>query len=86
MTLVAGEVELKHLLKDVPVNSVVLSAIEFIIPENGLVAATAPKPVGGYTETILRIIDVIFVSMSKADPSIVNGCAYGTNKALSLSG
>ena len=85
-TIAACYVGLKHLFKDVPANSGVLSAIEFIIPENSLLAATAPKPVGGYTETILRIIDVIFVSMSKADPSIVNGCAYGTINALSLSG
>jgi N-methylhydantoinase B len=85
-TIAACYVGLKHLFKDVPANSGVLSAIDFIIPDDSLLAATAPKPVGGYTETILRIIDVIFVAMSKADPAIVNGCAYGTINALSMSG
>ena len=85
-TIAACYVGLKHLFKDVPANSGVLSPIEFVIPENSLLAATAPKPVGGYTETILRIIDVIFVAMSHADSSIVNGCAYGTINALSMSG
>ena len=47
---------------------------------------TAPQPVGGYTETILRIIDVVFCAFAQAAPERANGCAYGTINALSLAG
>jgi len=42
--------------------------------------------VGGYTETILRIIDVMFGALAQAAPERVNGMAYGTINALSLAG
>ncbi|WP_420406017.1 hydantoinase B/oxoprolinase family protein [Nisaea sp.] len=79
-------VALKHVFKDVPANAGVLSPIEFVIPDGSLLSVSAPKPVGGYTETILRIIDTVFVALSAAAPEMVNGCAYGTINALSLAG
>ena len=79
-------VALKHLFPDVPANSGVLEPIRFVIPETSLISVKAPKPVGGYTETILRIIDVIFAAFAQAAPERVNGCAYGTINALSLAG
>jgi len=84
--IAACYVALKHLFPDVPANSGVLEPIRFVIPEGSLISVKAPKPVGGYTETILRIIDVIFVAFAKAAPERVNGCAYGTINALSLAG
>lgn len=85
-TVASCYVALKHIFKDVPANAGVLDPIDFVIPEDTLLSVKAPKPVGGYTETILRIIDVVFVALSKADPAITNGCAYGTINALSLAG
>ena len=79
-------VALKHVFTDVPANAGVLEPIDIIIPDASLLAATAPKPVGGYTETILRVIDVMFQALAQAVPQRVNGCAYGTINALSLSG
>jgi N-methylhydantoinase B len=79
-------VALKHIFPDVPANAGVLDPIAFEIPDGSLLAVKAPKPVGGYTETILRIIDVVFCAMAKAAPTLVNGCAYGTINALSLAG
>ncbi len=79
-------VALKHIFADVPANSGVLEPIRIIIPEGSLLSARAPKPVGGYTETILRIIDVVFAAFAGAVPERVNGCAYGTINALSLAG
>jgi N-methylhydantoinase B len=38
--------------------------IDVAIPEGSLLAAEAPRPVGGYTETILRMIDVLFSAMA----------------------
>jgi N-methylhydantoinase B len=79
-------VALKHIFADVPANAGVLGPIEIIIPETSILGVSAPKPVGGYTETILRIIDIMFGAMAKAAPERSNGCAYGTINALSLSG
>ena len=79
-------VALKHIFRDVPANAGCLDPVEFIIPETSILAARAPKPVGGYTETILRVIDVVFQALAHAAPGRVNGCAYGTINALSLAG
>jgi len=79
-------VALKHVFRDVPANAGCLEPISFVIPEVSLLSARAPKPVGGYTETILRVIDVVFQALAKAAPDSVNGCAYGTINALSLAG
>ncbi|MGD9920853.1 MAG: hydantoinase B/oxoprolinase family protein, partial [Pseudorhodoplanes sp.] len=84
--LAACYVALKHIFHDVPANAGVLDPIRFVIPEGSILAAKWPKPVGGYTETILRMIDTVFVALSRACPDRVNGCAYGTINALSLAG
>ncbi len=85
-TVASCYVGLKHVFTDVPANAGVLEPIEIITPEDSLLCVTAPKPVGGYTETILRIIDVIFGAIAQVAPDRVNGCAYGTINALSLAG
>jgi N-methylhydantoinase B len=86
-TLVAScYVALKHLFTEVPANAGVLAPIDFIVPEGSLLNARAPRPVGGYTETILRIIDVVFRAFADAAPDKVYGNAYGTINALSLAG
>ena len=84
--IAACYVALKHVFRDVPANAGVLDPICFVIPDGSLLAATHPKPVGGYTETILRMIDTVFVALSQACPDRINGCAYGTINALSLAG
>jgi N-methylhydantoinase B len=85
-TIAACYVALKHVFGDVPANAGVLEPIEFRIPEDSLLAATAPKPVGGYTETILRLIDLVFQTIAQVAPERSNGCAYGTINALSIAG
>ncbi|HLT76176.1 MAG TPA: hydantoinase B/oxoprolinase family protein [Ferrovibrio sp.] len=84
--IAACYVAIKHLFPDVPANSGVLEPVKFVIPESSLISVKAPKPVGGYTETILRVIDVIFQAFAQIAPERVNGCAYGTINALSLAG
>lgn len=79
-------VAIKHIFRDVPANAGVMEPIEFLIPESSLLSVRAPKPVGGYTETILRVIDVVFAAFAQVAPERVNGCAYGTINALSLAG
>jgi N-methylhydantoinase B len=79
-------VAIKHLFTDVPANAGVLEPVNIVTPKGTLLSVTAPKPVGGYTETILRVIDVFFCAFAQIAPERVNGCAYGTINALSLAG
>jgi len=79
-------VALKHVFRDVPANAGVLVPIDVNIPDETILSVTAPKPVGGYTETILRVIGLVFATLADAAPDRVNGCAYGTINALSLAG
>lgn len=66
--IAACYVALKHLFPDVPANAGVLDAVDFVLPDGLVISAARPRPVGGYTETILRMIDVIFSAAAKADP------------------
>ncbi len=79
-------VALKHLFPDVPANAGVLDAVDVVIPDGLVITAQRPRPVGGYTETILRMIDVIFSAAAKADPARSVAQAYGTINALSVAG
>ncbi len=85
-TVACCYVALKHLFTDVPANAGCLAPIEFVIPQTTLLAVNAPRPVGGYTETILRVIDVIFGAFAKAAPARANGSPFATINALSLAG
>jgi N-methylhydantoinase B len=79
-------VAIKHIFPSLPANAGVMRPIEVIIPEGSLLSAPFPAPVGGYTETILRMVDVIFAAASQAAPDRVVANAYGTINALSISG
>jgi N-methylhydantoinase B len=79
-------VALKHLFPLVPANAGVLDAVQVVMPEGLLITAQRPRPVGGYTETILRMIDVIFSAAALADPQRAVAQAYGTINALSIAG
>lgn len=84
--IAACYVALKHLFPDVPANAGVLDAVDVVLPEGLVISADRPRPVGGYTETILRMIDVIFCAMAKAAPQRAMAQAYGTINALSIAG
>ena len=79
-------VAIKHIFPALPANAGVMRPIEVKIPEGSLLAAEFPAPVGGYTETILRMIDVIFSAMAQAAPERTVAQAYGTINALSIAG
>ena len=85
-TVAACYVALKHIFGEVPANAGVLEPVKFVIDEASILSVRAPKPTGGYTETIMRLIDVMFQALAKIAPERSNGCAYGTINALSLSG
>jgi len=85
-TVASVYVALKHLFPEVAANSGVLDPIEVIVPPGSLLDAERPKPVGGYTETILRIIDVMFSAFARIRPDRACANAYGTINALSIAG
>lgn len=84
--IAACYVALKHLFPDVPANAGVLDAVDVVLPDGLVISADRPRPVGGYTETILRMIDVIFCAMAQAAPERAMAQAYGTINALSIAG
>ncbi len=79
-------VAIKHIFPELPANAGVMRPIELVIPEGSLLAARFPAPTGGYTETILRMIDVIFAAFAQAAPERAVANAYGTINALSIAG
>ncbi|WP_102107899.1 hydantoinase B/oxoprolinase family protein [Oceaniglobus roseus] len=79
-------VAIKHIFPALPANSGVMRPVEVVVPEGSLLSAPFPAPVGGYTETILRMIDVIFAAAAHAAPERVVANAYGTINALSIAG
>jgi N-methylhydantoinase B len=85
-SVAACYVALKHSFTEVPANAGCLRPIRFIIPGTTLLAATAPRPMAGYTETILRLIGVIMGALAQADPARATAAPFGTINALSLSG
>jgi N-methylhydantoinase B len=79
-------VAIKHIFTDVPANAGCLRPITFVIPDGTILAAGPPKPVAGYTETILRVIDTIFGAIAEAAPSRALGGPFATINALTMSG
>ncbi len=85
-SVAACYVALKHAFPEVPANAGVLRPIRFVIPESTFLAVGAPRPVAGYTETILRLIGVILGALGRAVPERATAAPFGTINALSLSG
>lgn len=79
-------VALKHIFTEVPANAGCLKPISFIIPGSTFLGVGPPRPVAGYTETILRMIGVIFGAIAQADPARAMGAPFGTINALSIAG
>jgi len=85
-TVATAYVAIKHIFPALPANAGVMRPINVIVPEDSLLSAEFPAPTGGYTETILRMIDVVFSAFAEAAPEHVVANAYGTINALSIAG
>ena len=85
-TVATAYVAIKHVFPALPANAGVMRPITVVVPEGSLLAAQFPAPTGGYTETILRMIDVVFSAFAQAAPDRVVANAYGTINALSIAG
>jgi len=79
-------VAIKHIFPALPANAGVMRPIDIVVPDGSILSAEFPAPTGGYTETILRMIDVIFSAASQCVPDRVVANAYGTINALSIAG
>ena len=79
-------VALKHVFPDVPANAGCLAPVEFVIPDTTFLGVGPPRPVAGYTETILRMIGVVFGALAQADPARATAAPFGTINALSIAG
>ncbi len=79
-------VALKHAFAEVPANAGVLAPVRFVIPGGSILAAQAPRPMAGCTETILRAIGCVFGALAQPDPARATAAPFGTINALSLSG
>jgi len=85
-TVAACYVALKHVFTAVPASAGCLRPIGFVVPDTTLLAAGPPRPMAGYTETILRLIGVVFGALAQADPARATAAPFGTINALSLAG
>ena len=85
-TVATAYVAIKHIFPALPANAGVMRPIDVLVPEGSMLAAQFPAPTGGYTETILRMIDVIFSAAALAAPDRIVANAYGTINALSIAG
>lgn len=79
-------VALKHVFTEVPANAGCLAPITFDIPDTTFLGVGPPRPVAGYTETILRMIGVVFGALAAADPARATAAPFGTINALSIAG
>jgi N-methylhydantoinase B len=79
-------VALKHVFTRVPANAGCLRPVSFVLPDTTFLGASPPRPVAGYTETILRMIGVVFGALAKADPARATAGPFGTINALSIAG
>ncbi|NRB04539.1 MAG: hydantoinase B/oxoprolinase family protein [Rhodobacteraceae bacterium] len=85
-TIATAYVAIKHIFPLLPANAGVMRPIDVKVPEGSILSAEFPAPTGGYTETILRMIDVVFSAFAQAVPDRVVANAYGTINALSIAG
>jgi N-methylhydantoinase B len=85
-TIAACFVALKHVFPEVPANAGCLEPIHFEIPDGTILSAEAPKPVSGYTENIMRTIDVVFGAIAQVAPGRANGASFSTVNVVLLSG
>ncbi len=85
-TLATAYVALKHLFPNLPANAGVMRPVNIQVPNGSILSAEFPAPTGGYTETILRMIDAIFCAAAQASHTLSVANAYGTINALSIAG
>jgi N-methylhydantoinase B len=79
-------VALKHLFPDVPVNGGAFRPVRFDIPAGSMLCARYPSAVGGTTDVIQRMFDVVFGALAQAIPERTPAAPFGTTGVATFSG
>lgn len=79
-------VALKHIFPDVPVNGGAFRPIRFAIPEGSILSARYPSAVGGTTDVVQRVVDVVFGALAQAIPDKTPAAPFGTTGVATVSG
>lgn len=79
-------VALKHIFPGVPVNGGAFRPTRFTIPDRSILAAQYPSPVGGTTDVVQRVVDVVFAALAQAIPDLVPAAPFGTTGVATVSG
>ncbi len=79
-------VALKHIFPGVPVNGGAFRPTRFTIPDRSILAAQYPSPVGGTTDVVQRVVDVVFAALAQAIPELVPAAPFGTTGVATVSG
>lgn len=79
-------VALKHIFPGVPVNGGAFRPARFTIPQKSILAAAYPSPVGGTTDVVQRVVDVVFAALAQAIPALVPAAPFGTTGVATVSG
>ena len=79
-------VALKHIFPEVPVNGGAFRPTRFTIPRGCILAAEYPSAVGGTTDVIQRVVDVVFGALAQAIPLKTPAAPFGTTGVATVSG
>ena len=79
-------VALKHIFPEVPVNGGAFRPTRFTIPKGCILAAEYPSAVGGTTDVIQRVVDVVFGALAQAIPLKTPAAPFGTTGVSTVSG
>ena len=79
-------VALKHVYSDVPVNGGAFRPARFTIPPQSILAAEYPSPVGGTTDVVQRVVDVVFAALAQAIPALTPAAPFGTTGVSTVAG
>lgn len=79
-------VALKHIFPDVPVNGGAFRPTSFTIPQGCILSAGYPSAVGGTTDVIQRVVDVVFGALAQAVPERAPAAPFGTTGVATVSG
>ena len=79
-------VALKHIFPDVPVNGGAFRPTGFTLPDGCILNARYPSAVGGTTDVIQRVVDVVFGALAQAIPGKTPAAPFGTTGVATVSG
>ncbi|HEX3511879.1 MAG TPA: hydantoinase B/oxoprolinase family protein [Solirubrobacteraceae bacterium] len=85
-TISMCHVAIKHIFPEIPINGGTFRPVRVNVPDGTLLAASYPAPVGGYTEVVGRVLDVMFGALAQAMPGRVPAAPFGTLGVITIAG